>query len=93
MKKRKPAEKSKWYVEPEHLRTVILDMQARNDGMTDEFARIILLIQEKVLTIFPRFKCYPEEVKQSCRDENIMKWAKRGWMTIDADKNPFSYIT
>lgn len=60
--------------------------------MSEEFAKMLLLIQEKVL-LFPRFASYPDEVKDEMRSENLMRWVKRGWRTINPEKNPFSYIT
>lgn len=90
--RRPKATPDKYYIDPQELKVVIVEMQSNGTGMTDEFARMLLLIQEKVLE-FPRFSGYPEEVKDEMRSENIMRWVKRGWRTINPEKNAFSYIT
>lgn len=60
--------------------------------MTDRFARHLLLIQENVLK-FPRYRGYPQEIKDEMRSHNLQRWVKKGWQSINPDKNPFAYIT
>ena len=60
--------------------------------MTDRFARHLMTIQEKVIQ-FPRYRGYPKEIKDEMRSHNLQRWVKKGWQSINPDKNPFAYIT
>lgn len=51
-----------------------------------------MTIHDKVLN-FPKFRKYIPEDKQEMKSYSIYRFLKRGLFTIDAAKNPFSYIT
>ena len=66
MGRRPKAEKDQYYIQPEELRLSVVKSQEQGSP-TEEFAKFLLTIQEKVLQ-FPRFRGYPEDVKQELRD-------------------------
>lgn len=80
-----------YYIDPEELRESIIEMQELGH-MTERFAMHLLTIQEKVIQ-FPRYRGYPQEIKDEMRSHNQYRWVLKGWKSINPDKNPFAYIT
>ena len=79
------------YLDPEELRASIVEMQALGH-MTDRFAKNLMLVADHVMQ-FPRFVRYPEEIKEEMKSYNVYRWVKRGWKSVNPDKNPFAYLT
>jgi hypothetical protein len=42
--RRPKATPDKYYIDPERLKSAILEMQSRGEGMTDEFATMLMTI-------------------------------------------------
>ena len=80
-----------YYIDPEELRQSIIEMHDLGH-MTERFARHLMTIQEKVIQ-FPRYRGYPQEIKDEMRSHNQYRWVLKGWKSINPDKNPFAYIT
>lgn len=91
MGRKSKGDTSNYYIDPNELKESVIEMQELG-YMTERFAKHLLTIQEKVIQ-FPRYRGYPEEIKEEMRSHNQMRWVMKGWQTIKADKNCFAYIT